>query len=400
MQQRRDEILAKKAKLAELKRQRELRKAESASRQSTTGSPLGEVLSPTPRRSEDLDRRTDVNNLINSILGESRPGSTGPGSPAGPGRATRPTSVVSAGQLSSDEGSAGFPPSAGMIDREMQTLSIGPLATVYEIDGQVTNEVKKEKEIITYSKGVQASIEWSPSKERRAGGSDSERDESPTRSPKSKRLSRRQKEREEEIRAQLRKEIEEEIKAVQQPLQEGAPQPGSDENFPFKTLTNEELTAVENSEEFIGFVERSTKVLERALDQQLGYDILADYAHAGVDADDSDEGYGSSGAKKGRRIKEVAQFWDERWSKKRMISDLGFSTKVRNTGLFHKITTNNKLESFLNSSSPRIQRTHLLHTTRMVLSKSGTCTCTIDPNTSSTPSPISLPPSSLHSIRT
>ncbi|EMD85147.1 hypothetical protein COCC4DRAFT_85245 [Bipolaris maydis ATCC 48331] len=327
MQQRRDEILAKKAKLAELKRQRELRKAESASRQSTTGSPLGEVLSPTPRRSEDLDRRTDVNNLINSILGESRPGSTGPGSPAGPGRATRPTSVVSAGQLSSDEGSAGFPPSAGMIDREMQTLSIGPLATVYEIDGQVTNEIKKEKEIITYSKGVQASIEWSPSKERRAGGSDSERDDSPTRSPKSKRMSRRQKEREEEIRAQLRKEIEEEIKAVQQPPQEGAPQPGSDENFPFKTLTNEELTAVENSEEFIGFVERSTKVLERALDQQLGYDILADYAHAGVDVDDSDEGYGSSGAKKGRRIREVAQFWDERWSKKRMISDLGFSTK-------------------------------------------------------------------------
>jgi hypothetical protein len=43
MQQRRDEILAKKAKLAELKRQRELRRAESASRQSMTGSPLGEV---------------------------------------------------------------------------------------------------------------------------------------------------------------------------------------------------------------------------------------------------------------------------------------------------------------------------------------------------------------------
>jgi hypothetical protein len=42
MQQRRDEILAKKAKLAELKRQRELRKAETANRQSSA-SPLGEV---------------------------------------------------------------------------------------------------------------------------------------------------------------------------------------------------------------------------------------------------------------------------------------------------------------------------------------------------------------------
>jgi dynein intermediate chain len=33
MQQRRDEILAKKAKLAELKRQREIRKADTANRQ-------------------------------------------------------------------------------------------------------------------------------------------------------------------------------------------------------------------------------------------------------------------------------------------------------------------------------------------------------------------------------
>jgi dynein intermediate chain len=215
-----------------------------------------------------------------------------------------------------------------MVDREMQTLSMGPLATVYEFDGQVTNEVKREKEVITYSKGVQASIDWSPSRDRGVGGSDTERDESPTRSPKSKRLSRRQKEKDEEIRAQLRRQIEEEIKAVQQAPQDGAPQ-GSEENFPFKTLTNEELTAVENSDEFIGFIERSTKVLERALDQQLGYDILADYANGGVDVDDEDEGYGSSGGKKGRRIKEIAQFWDERWSKKRMISDLGFSTKVR-----------------------------------------------------------------------
>ncbi|CAN9338706.1 unnamed protein product [Alternaria alternata] len=275
-----------------------------------TGSPLGEVLSPTPRRSEDLDRRTDVTNLINSILGESRPGSTQPGSPAGAGRATRPTSVVSAGQLSSDnEGSSGFQAPAGMST---------------ETDGVVTNEVKKEKEIITYSKGVQASIEWSPSKDRGVGGSDTERDESPTRSPKSKRLSRRQKERDEEIRAQLRKEIEEELKAVQQAPDDARV---STQNFPFKTLTNEELTAVENSEDFIGFVERSTKVLERALDQQLGYDILADYATGGDNAHDDDEGYGSSGGKKGRRIKEIAQFWDERWSKKRMISDLGFSTK-------------------------------------------------------------------------
>lgn len=82
------------------------------------------------------------------------------------------------------------------------------------------------------------------------------------------------------------------------------------------------------SEDFLDFVERSSKVIEKALDQD--YDVLADYALDGGDEidEDEDEGYGSSRGKKGRRIKQVAQFYDERWSKKRMISDMHFSPKV------------------------------------------------------------------------
>lgn len=46
-EQRRAEIQAKKAKLAELKRQRELRREQAgSSRQSATASPLGEVRGP------------------------------------------------------------------------------------------------------------------------------------------------------------------------------------------------------------------------------------------------------------------------------------------------------------------------------------------------------------------
>jgi dynein intermediate chain len=279
-----------------------------------------QLISPTPTREHE---RRDIDNLIEGILG-SRPTSTAPGTPP-PQRAARPISEISGSQLSSDnDAPSSFTAPVGMTDQGMQTLSIGPMATVFEFD----EEPKRThaKEVITYSKGVQASIDWSPPKSRDAGDSASERDESPTRTSRAnKRLSRRQKERDEEIRIQLRKEIEEEIKAVQQ---NGDVEDGSRENFPFKTLSNEELNAVENSDDFIGFVERSTKVLERALDQQLGYDILADYSLGGLDLDDEDEGYGSSGGKKGRRVKEVAQFWDERWSKKRMVSDLGFSTKV------------------------------------------------------------------------
>jgi dynein intermediate chain, cytosolic len=65
-------------------------------------------------------------------------------------------------------------------------------------------------------------------------------------------------------------------------------------------------------------VERSSKVVERALDED--YDVLADYGLVTDNAGDEEIS--------GRRIKEVLQFYDERWSKKRMISDLHFSPKV------------------------------------------------------------------------
>lgn len=107
------------------------------------------------------------------------------------------------------------------------------------------------------------------------------------------------------------------------------PVPTGPSNFPARGLTDEEVNAVTSSEEFLDFVERSSKVIEKALDQD--YDVLADYALDGADEidEDEDEGYGSSVGKKGRRIKQVAQFYDERWSKKRMISDMCFSPKVR-----------------------------------------------------------------------
>lgn len=213
-----------------------------------------------------------------------------------------------------------------------QTLSIGPLTTVYETLSS------PKPEILTYSKGVQTSEPWSPPKQW-SHGSDSEADESPTRvkTPRAaKRLSRRERERDEELRQNLRKEIEEELKALQQLGPDTTTVASlSQQNFPARTLTNEELNAVTSSEDFLDFVERSSKVIERALEQE--YDILADYALGGMNGlDDEDDRFGATGTKKGRRIKEVAQFWDERWSKKRMISDLGFSPKVHNTPIKHQ----------------------------------------------------------------
>jgi dynein intermediate chain len=174
---------------------------------------------------------------------------------------------------------------------------------------------------------VQTSEEWSGSSRPR-GDSESSLD-GPT-SPGKKRLSRRERDREEELRQNLRREIEEELKAAQEFVTDGSSKPineeTSNENFPARALTHEELDAVTSSEDFMDFVERSSKVIERALDQE--YDILADYALNGMnDMDDEDDEFGNTRGKGRRRIREVAQFYDERWSKKRMISAINFSPK-------------------------------------------------------------------------
>ncbi|EGY21790.1 uncharacterized protein VDAG_03230 [Verticillium dahliae VdLs.17] len=96
MQQRREEILAKKAKLAELKRQRELRANQATATRQSIGSP-SELIAPQPGRG---DNRRDIEALINTLVGESRPGSTTTGGAASPAhRGSRPNSVLSAGRL-------------------------------------------------------------------------------------------------------------------------------------------------------------------------------------------------------------------------------------------------------------------------------------------------------------
>ena len=141
-------------------------------------------------------------------------------------------------------------------------------------------------------------------------------------------MTRRERERDEELRLNIRKEIEAELDALK-PSSQAANLDGKD-NFPARTLNHDELNAVTASDDFLDFIERSTKVIERALDEE--YDVLADYAMRGMDSledeDDDDDGDGNTRTKKARRAREIHQFHHERWTKGRMISDLDFSPKV------------------------------------------------------------------------
>ena len=330
--QRKDEILAKKAKLAELRRQREEREArqkeQGNKRESLLPGEESSVKAPSPRRTTD---RKELDNFIETLVGD-RPGSRGPGAASPAGRKSRPSSTLSASvQVGSETYEQGEDAREKMqtASAGTQTLSMGPVETTIEQAPAVTEKAKPE--YVTYHKGVQTSEIWSPRKQRksRTSFSDVEEDMVPSlsSSPKSsKRLSRRQRERADTLKENMRREIEEGLKAAQNSTVNGAA-PSTVPNFPARALTSEELNAVTSSEDFLEFVERSSKVIEKALDQD--YDVLADYALDGAEVDeDEDEGYASGRGKKGRRIRQFAQFYDERWCRKRMISDLGFSSKV------------------------------------------------------------------------
>ena len=185
------------------------------------------------------------------------------------------------------------------------------------------------KEVFSYSKGVQTTEEWTGPSRPRAQSGVSDGDDIPgTTTTPSKRMSRRERDREEELRQKIRSEVEEELKAAKEFVTDGvmAAGPSASTNYPSRDLTAEELDAVYQSDDFVDFLERSTKVIERAFDQET-YDILTDYALQGQDVDDEDEETGNTGGRGKHRIKEVAQFFDDRWSKKRMISGIDFSPK-------------------------------------------------------------------------
>ena len=218
-------------------------------------------------------------------------------------------------------------PSRIATPQQAQSLSFAPL-TVLTGAPAIT-----KTEYITFNKGVQTG-------ERSWGygdrGSDSSGSESDYQSfgiqngqrRGRKRLSRKAREKEEEELKEKIRRLEEEIEAKEAALHTALKHESDNQDkITAKILSDEESQAFMSLEQFQGFVGRASKVVERALDEE--YDILADYAARGFSLDEMDEdGFGTVKGRAGRGIKELIQFYDERWSRKRMISDVNFSPKV------------------------------------------------------------------------
>lgn len=83
-----------------------------------------------------------------------------------------------------------------------------------------------------------------------------------------------------------------------------------------RELSEEERASILAAPEFLDFVEQSSKILQRALND--GYDYIRDYRiGAESEGDDSE----------GKRVKRVCEFWDERYGKNRSITDVDWSPK-------------------------------------------------------------------------
>ncbi|KAJ5147648.1 hypothetical protein N7526_001000 [Penicillium atrosanguineum] len=302
VQQRKNEILAKRAKLAELKKQRELRQKEFTNNRNSVGD-ASELASPAPT-ARSGDSRAELDDLISRLV--DRPGSA-----------------------SQSHGAEAEWRERGTLCAFVETTiyihcranSWGGAIYLFRTRNSSPASPEPKTEVVTYSKAVQTDgLDQPDDSVDGSVASDSEEAAGTTRS--SKRLSRRDRERDEEIREKIRKEIEEELQATNQEGVDAQTAASAQLRYPLRTLDDDELKAVTSSDDFLDFVERSSKVIERALDED--YDVLADYELGGVAGDlEEDEETG----KKRRGIREVCQFYDERWSKKRMISDISFSPK-------------------------------------------------------------------------
>ena len=196
-----------------------------------------------------------------------------------------------------------------MISMGTQTSTSDSIETAIREEVTAPAVQKPKPEYITYSKGVQTE----PVADIGVGTED---DFSNDAIRKRRRSSRKQKETDDEIRANLRKEIEDELRATQDgPIEFPTT---AQQRFPLRQLNANELNAVTASTDFQSFVERSSKVIERALDEE--YDLLADYTRTA--ALDVDENYAS---KHSQTLRETLQLFSAEHSKRRMVTDLHFS---------------------------------------------------------------------------
>lgn len=284
---RRAEIEAKRAKLAEIRKARADRE-----RQKETDSKRPEVIGPSPRK--------DVSDLVDSLLGGIRRGGTDsfgeltpspsiPGTPSFSGLGLQPRTNSRQSDRTSDRGTNAGQMSSGtdhMVEREMYPR---PVISFIDVEEELFELPQKER--VIYNKEVQTTALETNTDMKNI---------------------------EEEIRQRImrEKEVEAEKVARDKEFEEESVKLDQEIEQEIRELTEDERASIFQAPEFLDFVEQSSKIVQRALNDN--YDYIRDYS-IGTEpgADDSE----------GKRVKKVCEFVDERYVKNRSITDVDWSPK-------------------------------------------------------------------------
>jgi dynein intermediate chain len=119
---------------------------------------------------------------------------------------------------------------------------------------------------------------------------------------------------EDEMRSRIVAELDEERRVLERELKELKERT---DNLQLQVLPEEQRSAIFAAPDFSAFIEGSSRIVQRALSD--GYDYIKDYAIGG------ESGYDES---EGQKVKFVCAFSDERWTNKRSVTDLDWSSKV------------------------------------------------------------------------
>ncbi|CAO3658598.1 unnamed protein product [Umbelopsis vinacea] len=272
----------KRQKLAELRRAREERRAvlESQTAQQQPGS---SATGPSTPGNKD---RKAIDDLVAMVLGE-RQGSPSPGG------------------VSSDRGSdtgserASSRPSSLHMSPSLVSPSVDPkasLSTVVSTSARFTELSEAHADVIDIPPAIH--VHYSKEVQTVEGSFDTPQ------------LS------EEEIRRQIMEEVEKNERQKQAKLEEEKKKSESTQTEEVKELSDEERKSIITSHAFLEFVDTSSKIVERALHET--YDFMKDYT---IGAEVTSEDTSS------KRIKYVCEFWDEKWSKNRSVTDVDWSPK-------------------------------------------------------------------------
>ncbi|KAI9477426.1 WD40-repeat-containing domain protein [Coemansia mojavensis] len=289
MERRREELEKKRAKLAELRRQREERNRASMQEREQQGAVS------TLQRCRGKINTQDINDLVNSLVGE---------------RARSPLSQAGAATVSSREipvlgrdrsilsatsaGTKVSSPEPAAAATAVQVASpLGPPAarTVPEFKAQsmvIFDFAPQEK--IVYSKEVQT-VDIEPEQSMLA-------------------------EEEVERRVQQIREKEERARAAREEERARREAEAQAREAETRRLTEEQRESILQSGDFAAFLERRALVVERALDED--YDIMADYTR---------EAAGETTEAGTARLALAQAFHDDRVSRNRAVMDVAWSTR-------------------------------------------------------------------------